>query len=274
MPNPHQPIWKRGRRNRPPKEAITTKLKQLIMNGKLDKLKSRKLWVAVIGAAIIAFGTGMGMSEDTITKLVALLSAYVIGQGVADHGKAAIIALCGALLMFSAPAQAGEESPLQLPDLPEEIENQNWLENGSIWSFAWGDLSNETSGVGVRFGYEITENVRIRFDYLVEAFDFDEGAFADQSEATLSMRYDFGASNSIYPYLIAGGGSASLSSFQWEYLIGGGLDYEFKNGITAFVEFLHIRTESSAFDDRNEIRVGAGIPLDRVVGMIPLPFGK
>ena len=83
MPNPHRPIWERGRRNRPPKEPLLTKL--LAMN--LDKLKSRKLWVAVLGSALVTLGSQMGLPEDTVQSLVAILASYLIGQGIADHLK-------------------------------------------------------------------------------------------------------------------------------------------------------------------------------------------
>ena len=276
MPNPHKPIYERGRTNRGPKEPLTTKLKKLIMKGTLDKLKSRKLWVAVLGAALVALGTQLGMNEDTVNQLVAVLAAYLLGQGIADAGKSSALILCG-FLAFSLPSQAGvaldDPKPIALPELPAEIENPSWLDRGSIWMFAWADAGNGDNGAGVRLGYEVTENIRLRFDYLVESFDFAEGVLADQSEGTLSMRYEIAPGNNWYPYLIAGGGSASLASFEWEYLIGAGVDYEFSNGITVFAEFIHIRTEADDFMDRNEIRAGAGVDLS-IFGKLPIPFWK
>lgn len=246
------------------------------MNGTLDKLKSRKLWVAVLGSALVTLGTQLGLPEDTVNSLVAILVAYLLGQGIADHGKSAILILCG-FLAFSMPTQAGvaldDPKPIALPELPETVENPSWLERGSIWTFAWFDVGNNANGAGVRLGYEVTENIRLRFDYLVESFDFTEGVVADQSEGTLSMRYEIAPGNNWYPYLIAGGGSASLGSFEWEYLIGGGVDYEFDNGVTAFAEFIHIRTEADDFRDRNEIRAGVGVDLS-VFGKLPIPFLK
>lgn len=53
----------------------------------VEKLKSRKLWVAVITAALVALGSSIGIDEATITKLVALGSSYILGQGIADHGS-------------------------------------------------------------------------------------------------------------------------------------------------------------------------------------------
>ena len=249
------------------------------MKGKLEKLKSRKLWVAVFGAALIVLGTEMGISEENMTKMVGLLSAYLVGQGIADHGKAAasmLIASLAALCLIATPPAAAGTEVQALPPLPDQVENPSWLERGSIWTFGWADVSEGDGGAGLRLGYEITDLIRVRFDYLVESFDFDEGVFADQSEATISMRYDFGLAEeyNLFPYLIAGGGSASLSKFEFEYLIGAGIDYEFNgflDGVTAFTEFIHIRAESSDLDERNEFRLGLGVPLDRW-GTIVLGF--
>ena len=50
----------------------------------LAKLGSRKLWAAVIGAAMVALGGQLGLPEDTTDKLVAIIVAYIIGQGAVD----------------------------------------------------------------------------------------------------------------------------------------------------------------------------------------------
>lgn len=74
-----------------PKLSWWDKLKLLrFANDKtmIDKLKSRKLWATVIGAAVAALGGELGIGEDLVTKIVALVSAYVIGQGIADAGAA------------------------------------------------------------------------------------------------------------------------------------------------------------------------------------------
>lgn len=55
----------------------------------LEKLKSRKLWVLVATAAFTVLGKEvLGLDSDTITKLVAIASSYVLGQGIADMNKA------------------------------------------------------------------------------------------------------------------------------------------------------------------------------------------
>jgi hypothetical protein len=57
----------------------------------LDTLKnafaSKKFLAAIIGVVVVAAGTAFGLSEDQSMKIVALICTYVLGQGVADHGK-------------------------------------------------------------------------------------------------------------------------------------------------------------------------------------------
>jgi len=50
------------------------------------KLKSRKLIVTVVTAIAIGLNDKfeIGLSQDTITMIVGLVAAYVLGQGVAD----------------------------------------------------------------------------------------------------------------------------------------------------------------------------------------------
>lgn len=50
----------------------------------LEKLKSRKLWVAVLGAAVLTVGDHLGIDPALSTKIVALLSSYLLSQGIAD----------------------------------------------------------------------------------------------------------------------------------------------------------------------------------------------
>lgn len=50
------------------------------------KLQSRKLWTAVLGAAVVALAGQLGLDEVATTKIVGLLMAYLVGQGIADHG--------------------------------------------------------------------------------------------------------------------------------------------------------------------------------------------
>lgn len=80
---------KRTETNKPrpfPKIRLAALATRAYLQMDFTKLKSRKLWIAVGTAAIVALLTGIGVSEDVTTKLVALASSYVIGQGIADHG--------------------------------------------------------------------------------------------------------------------------------------------------------------------------------------------
>tara|TARA_Y100000310_G_scaffold344733_1_gene459132 strand:- start:48 stop:311 length:264 start_codon:yes stop_codon:yes gene_type:complete len=52
----------------------------------IEKLSSRKLWATVLGCLVITLGPTFGLSEDAAVKLAAMVSAYVVGQGIADAG--------------------------------------------------------------------------------------------------------------------------------------------------------------------------------------------
>lgn len=61
------------------------KLWRIIKNkAMLEKLKSRKLWVTVVTAAVVTFSQQLGIDPELTTKLVGLAAAYVLGQGLAD----------------------------------------------------------------------------------------------------------------------------------------------------------------------------------------------
>ena len=53
------------------------------------KLQSRKLWVAIVGVATQLRATVIAPEQaDEIGKnLMVVVSAYLLGQGVADHGN-------------------------------------------------------------------------------------------------------------------------------------------------------------------------------------------
>lgn len=53
-----------------------------------EKLKSRKLWVAVLGAALMAAGKELGLEQATVEDMVQLLMAYLVAQGAHDAAKA------------------------------------------------------------------------------------------------------------------------------------------------------------------------------------------
>ena len=49
--------------------------------------KSKKFWATVSGCAVVIGGQYLGLSEDAVLQVMGLISAYVVGQGVADIGK-------------------------------------------------------------------------------------------------------------------------------------------------------------------------------------------
>lgn len=53
------------------------------------RLHSRKLWVAITGSivSLLAVWIAPEQAEAIGRNLVVILSAYLVGQGVADHGK-------------------------------------------------------------------------------------------------------------------------------------------------------------------------------------------
>ena len=54
----------------------------------LSKLKSRKLWATVAGAALLTFGSSLGVDDAITAKIVNLLMAYIGGQSIVDAAAA------------------------------------------------------------------------------------------------------------------------------------------------------------------------------------------
>ncbi len=53
-------------------------------------LGSKKFFAFLIGLLMLGFSKlGWGISEDMVTEVVALVAAYIMSQGIADHGKEA-----------------------------------------------------------------------------------------------------------------------------------------------------------------------------------------
>lgn len=52
----------------------------------MSKLKSRKLWAAVAGAALAALGVEIGLPEEAVNGIIAIVVSYIVGQGIADAG--------------------------------------------------------------------------------------------------------------------------------------------------------------------------------------------
>jgi hypothetical protein len=53
----------------------------------LAKLKSRKLWAAVVGAAVVALGEQLGLDAAQVEGVVTMLVAFVCAQGFADGAR-------------------------------------------------------------------------------------------------------------------------------------------------------------------------------------------
>lgn len=53
------------------------------------RLQSRKLWVAAIGLVVqvLAVWISPEQAQQVGQNLMMIVSAYLVGQGVADHGK-------------------------------------------------------------------------------------------------------------------------------------------------------------------------------------------
>lgn len=53
----------------------------------LEKLKSRKLWAAVITAAIVALAEQLGLDPAQVTDLITVALGYILGQGAVDAAR-------------------------------------------------------------------------------------------------------------------------------------------------------------------------------------------
>lgn len=49
--------------------------------------KSKKFWVSVGGVLSVVLSQLLGVAEGTTMEVVAIVVAYVLGQGLADFGK-------------------------------------------------------------------------------------------------------------------------------------------------------------------------------------------
>ena len=56
----------------------------------MEKLKSRKFWIAVTTAALVIVneGLGLGIPEDAVMQIVAVALTYILGQAGVDIVKA------------------------------------------------------------------------------------------------------------------------------------------------------------------------------------------
>ena len=53
------------------------------------RLQSRKLWVAIVGVVVQLLATVIApeQADEIGRNLMVVVSSYVVGQGIADHGK-------------------------------------------------------------------------------------------------------------------------------------------------------------------------------------------
>jgi hypothetical protein len=53
-----------------------------------DLLASKKAIAGIAGAVMILVGRlGLDIDSELVTQFVSLVIAYIVGQGIADHGK-------------------------------------------------------------------------------------------------------------------------------------------------------------------------------------------
>ena len=55
-------------------------------------LTSKKFWVSIITTCLVAITvlTGMEINIEQIIAMISPMLAYIIGQGIADHGKESV----------------------------------------------------------------------------------------------------------------------------------------------------------------------------------------
>lgn len=54
-----------------------------------DLFKSKKFTVLIVSIVVYGVGRAFGMENEDAAALVAVVSSYLVGQGIADHGKEA-----------------------------------------------------------------------------------------------------------------------------------------------------------------------------------------
>lgn len=53
----------------------------------MQLFKSKKFWVALIGAIIVAVGKQFGLTEEQAMNLAVIITGWLLAQGAADLGK-------------------------------------------------------------------------------------------------------------------------------------------------------------------------------------------
>jgi len=60
----------------------------------MTPIKSRKFWITLVSVVLVLFAQAFGLdvTEDQIAGMVTIVAGYLVGQGIADHGKAKALA--------------------------------------------------------------------------------------------------------------------------------------------------------------------------------------
>lgn len=82
-----RPFRKKPRNSKPANAKWVIPTIRILKQMNLEKFKSRKLWVAVISAALVALGEGIGLDANTVLLITGIASSYILGQGIADAGS-------------------------------------------------------------------------------------------------------------------------------------------------------------------------------------------
>lgn len=214
-----------------------------------DKLKSRKLWATVLGSALVTIGTEMGLPQETVAGLVAILVAYLLGQGIADHGKSALVALCAFLLIV--PANAGE-ADMPPPALEEKVDLWKATQVYGLINYSFDD---DEFGAGIRLTYDINDHVRVRADYVSDFDNFASGEeFGADTNISLALLYPVEAVPGLELYTITGLGVTDFEHPDIELIAGVGIEYHIKDAWHTFLEFQH-----SSDKKENFLRMGIGV---------------
>ena len=54
-----------------------------------EVFKSKKAQAVFMGVVAVLLKDGLGLSPEDVTMILGLIATYVLGQGIADHGKEA-----------------------------------------------------------------------------------------------------------------------------------------------------------------------------------------
>lgn len=91
-----------------------------------ELLKSKKFVAALVGvvAVILAFvlgELGMPIPEEKLNALLAMLGTYILGQGIADHGKEAAKVVAPAAVSPAAAAAAKVRAKLPASPIVDKL---------------------------------------------------------------------------------------------------------------------------------------------------------